>query len=253
MSTSSRGTRGTLPSAVVISALIAGLVLTPASAEPTARAAERTFGRTEPGTTFGFPGSGYKYGSRFVLGEPGLVRKLTAHMRGRLSGRAGAGETQEFRMMIYAADAPGGNPGTLLATSAERVLADNAPESNYTFALEPGVSLQPGAYWLMQQSGSTDKQVGLSEVLVPPGNQRFNLDLYGDGPSNPAGGVRANPKEYTMFATYVPVEQAGVAGARMTKILICHSSGTKWQRTLSIPTSTLRGHLAHGDHRGACS
>jgi hypothetical protein len=252
MNTTRRGTRGTLPSAVVIGTVLAGLVLASASAEPRMQAIERSFGRTAPGTTFGFPGADYKYGSRFVLGESGLVTKLTAHMRGRLAGRASAGETQEFRMMIYAADAPGGNPGTLLATSAERILADNAPEANYTFPLEPGVALQPGGYWLVQQSGDTAKQVGLSEVLAPPGNQRFNLDLWFDGPSDPAGRVQANRKEYTVFATYIPVAQTGVAGARMAKVLVCHAAGSKWQRTLSVPTSTLAGHLAHGDRRGEC-
>ena len=159
--------------------------------------AEKTFGRTNPGSTFGFPGADYKYGSRYTLPENGSVTSVVALMRGRLAGSATAGKAQRFRTMIYAADGPGGDPGTLLATSRELVLADNAPEGVYRFPFAAPVALPAGSYWLMQQAGADGAQAGISEDTIAPGNQRFNSDLYADGPSNPAGPVTAQPKVVT--------------------------------------------------------
>jgi hypothetical protein len=227
---------------------VGGATLATAAAAPSAGQVEKTFGRTAVGTTFGFPGADYKYGSRYTLPENGTVTKITAHMRGRLAGGATGGATQRFRMMIYASDGPGGDPGTLLATSAERVIADNAPEANYEFTVQPGVALPAGSYWLMQQSGASGSQVGLSEQIVSPGNQRFNADLYGDGPSNPAGAVSADPKEYVIFATYL----TSATGGGGNDVVICHKPGTPTQQTLSVPVQALESHLAHGDRRGAC-
>jgi hypothetical protein len=247
MSTSNRGTRGTRPLAIVISALAAAAIAATAAATPSTRAADPTFGRTTPGSTFGFPGADYKYGSRFALAQAGVVTKLSAHMKGRLAGGATAGGTQRFRMMVYAADGPNGEPGTLLATSVDRVLADNAAEADYDFALPSGVTLQPGGYWLMQQSGATDAQVGLSEDIGSPGNQRFNVDVFADGPSNPAGPMSADPKEYAVYATYTPVAQGGGG-----TVVLCHKPGTPAQKTMTLPASAVGGHLGHGDRLDAC-
>lgn len=243
------GVRRRCAAALAVAALALASLLTTATAAPSAGPATKTFGRTTPASVFGFPGADYKYGGRYTLPESGAVTTLTAHMRGRLAGGATEGLTQRFRMMIYAADGPGGDPGTLLATSAERVLPDNAPEADYDFVLPTQVSLPAGSYWLMQQSGSTGSQVGLSEELTSPGNQRFNFDVYADGPSNPAGTMSADPKEYVVYATYIPTP--GPA-ARNDPVVICHKPGTPAQQTLTVPEAALGGHLGHGDRRGAC-
>jgi len=36
------------------------------------------------------------------------------------------------------------------------------------------------------------------------------------------------------------------------KMTICHKPGTKAEKTMSVPESAVKGHLAHGDHLGAC-
>jgi hypothetical protein len=36
------------------------------------------------------------------------------------------------------------------------------------------------------------------------------------------------------------------------KVAICHKPGTPAQKTLYLPVSALKGHLGHGDYKGAC-
>ena len=38
----------------------------------------------------------------------------------------------------------------------------------------------------------------------------------------------------------------------VAKVLVCHKPGTPAEKTLTLPTSALKGHLGHGDTEGAC-
>lgn len=41
------------------------------------------------------------------------------------------------------------------------------------------------------------------------------------------------------------------SGANMALVTICHKNGSKWI-TMSVPESTVSGHMGHGDSMGSC-
>ena len=49
----------------------------------------------------------------------------------------------------------------------------------------------------------------------------------------------------TPVPTAAPPEEEGT-------VIICHKPGTPAQKTMTVPTSALAGHLGHGDTFGAC-
>ena len=161
----------------------------------------KVFGNTAPGTSLGCPGSGFKYGNRVILGESGTISAITAYMGGANDGTGGS---QLFRTMIYRADGPGGGPGTLLAVSGEVSVAESAAPAFVDFPVSPAKALTGGTYWLLQQSGPAAGKACLSQVVPAPGGapSGFNVDAYGDGPSDPAGPVTTQSADYTLFAVY---------------------------------------------------
>jgi hypothetical protein len=159
----------------------------------------KSFGKTEAGANFGFPGADRKYGNKFTLAENGFVTKITA----RMAGSGDSSGSQRFRAMVYAADGTGGASGTLLAASAEIVVAGDAAEGNVDFPISPKVFLPAGEYWLMQHSGPESAKAGISQIKPHPTTlNNYNVDSFADGPSNPAGPVSVQGAEYTLSASY---------------------------------------------------
>jgi hypothetical protein len=173
-----------------------------------ANAATGQFGKTTPGGAFGCPGADFKYGNKHTLSENGSVTKITAWMRG-----AGVAGSQLFRTMIYAADAAGGAPGTLLATSQTVTVDGNAAEGPVEFPFGSPVPLAAGDYWLVQQSGPASATACLSQTTG--GTNPFNADSFADGPSNPYGSpLGVEDKLYTLAASYeTAADQPDLEGA----------------------------------------
>src|SRR5882672_8730717 len=71
-----------------------------------ASAATATFGNTAVGSSTSSPGSGYKFGSVFTLGQSGTAVSFSWYTRGGASA-------QKMTPVVYNADASG-NPTTLL-------------------------------------------------------------------------------------------------------------------------------------------
>jgi hypothetical protein len=183
-------------------ALLVGLVVVLVAAA-SAPAAVQTFGTTAPGGAWGCPGANAKYGNKYTLGENGTVTKITAYMQGNATTTG----SQRFRTMIYAADAAGGGPGTLLATSQEAIVAATAAPGPVDFPFASAVSLTAGDYWLAQQSGASGQRACLSGTATAESD--FNTDTYTDGPSNPfsaSGTVKTEVNQWTLYATYETVD-----------------------------------------------
>jgi hypothetical protein len=186
-------------------------------------AATHQFGTTTPGGSFGCPPADFKYGNKYTLSEYGSVTKITGWMKG-----AGGTGTQSFRTMIYAADGPGGGPGTLLVTSGTVDVAGNAAAGAVDFPVSPAVSLAPGDYWVAQQSGPAGGVACLSGA--GSGVNNFNGDSFSDGPSNPysaSGPVVSDANTWTLSVTYDTDETAPTITATASPA----ANGNGWNST----------------------
>jgi hypothetical protein len=134
--------------------------------------------------------------NKATLASAGSVTTLSAVM----SGNGGAG-SQLFRMMIYANGAT--CPTTLLATSNDVSVPNNAAQGTVNFPLPAAVALPAGDYWIAQQSGPiTGPGHGcVSGASAAPGANQFNNDSFSDGPSPTYGATLTDSNQWSLSAS----------------------------------------------------
>ena len=142
----------------------------------------RRFGKSSSGDIFtsGLPAN-TKRGSRFYMGQKGLLLNMGAYVDGNGAGSSGA---QSLRMVLYRDSS--GRPGTRVAqSSAKSIAADSG--LRWVYFSTPAAQLNPGYYWIMIHSGSTNSVARVRATVDP--NVRANTDTFSDGAANPSGTV----------------------------------------------------------------
>jgi hypothetical protein len=130
-----------------------------------------------------------KYVSRIVMPENGLVTALEVVSKGA--------QTDLVRMLIYAADGPGGAPGTLMSKTGD-ISAE--PNGINTLSLLTPVSAARGTVlWVGLQGAATFKWNLAPQV----GGSYYNNDLFTDGPTNPFGTATADNQIAPVFIIYL--------------------------------------------------
>jgi hypothetical protein len=140
----------------------------------------KRFGKSSSGEIFtsGLPAN-TKRGSRFYLGQKGLLHNMAAYLDGNGAGSSGS---QSLRMVLYRDSS--GQPGTRIAQSnAVSVAADSG--LRWVYFPSPAAQLNPGYYWIMVHSGSTNAVTRIRASV--DANLRANTDTFSDGAANPAG------------------------------------------------------------------
>jgi hypothetical protein len=156
----------------------------------------RRFGKASSGDLFtsGLPVN-TKRGSRFYLGQKGLLLNMAAYLDG--NGGASSGG-QNLRMVLYRDSS--GRPGSRVAqSSATYVAADSS--TRWVYFPSPAAQLDPGYYWIMIHSGSTNAVARIAASVDP--NVRSNSDTFSDGAANPSGVVGSlGTTTLSLFANY---------------------------------------------------
>jgi hypothetical protein len=153
------------------------------------------FGKTTVGSAFGLLDHNDKYGSRYYLltARPVTVTKLRAYLdgRGRTSG------SQVLRGLIYKNTSTG--PGALVARTFQVTLSAGTPPGWVDLYFPYPPRLQAGGYWLTLHAGESENIVRYA-FDVKSGGQRYNDDLFSNGPLNPFGGSNRAAREMSIHA-----------------------------------------------------
>jgi hypothetical protein len=154
----------------------------------------RRFGKSSSGEMFtnGLPVN-TKRGSRFYMGQKGLLLNMAAY----LDGNGGPSGGQNLRMVLYRDSS--GRPGTRIAQSSTVNIAANSG-TRWVYFSSPAAKLDPGYYWVMVHSGSNTAVSRLRATANA--NVSSNTDTFSDGAANPAGGVGSGTMTLSLFANY---------------------------------------------------
>jgi hypothetical protein len=169
-----------------------------------------TFGNTTAQASVGWCGANGKGVNLFTLSEAASVTSMSMY----LSGSATAG-TQTIKFVIYDDDGAASAPGTLLGTSEEGSVAQNAAASWVTLNFTTPVVLAAGNYYLGRLHGTTANIV--SYYYIASGTLYYNNDTYSDGAANPFGAPSTATQLMSVYATYelpksqTPLLQFGIA------------------------------------------
>jgi hypothetical protein len=153
------------------------------------------FGKRTPGASFSAMSANAKRAVGFPLYFTATVRKLHAFV----DGRGGARGSQTLRGVLYA-NGPGGAPGALLGRTFQFTVPAAMSGRWLELYLAPPIRLNPGAYWIGLQSGTTG---GVARFAwdARDNSRRFNVDYYPDGPSNPFGSAALDNQQMSIFAS----------------------------------------------------
>jgi hypothetical protein len=156
----------------------------------------KRFGKSSSGETFTSGlAANTKRGSRFYLGQKGLLLNMGAYVDGNGSGTSGS---QSLRMVLYRDSS--GRPGTRVAQSNTMSVAVDSSR-RWVYFPSPAAQLDPGYYWIMIHSGSTNAITRVMGSVVP--NVRSNTDTFSDGAASPAGTVGSlGTTTLSVFAHY---------------------------------------------------
>ena len=156
----------------------------------------KRFGSATSGEVFtsGLPAN-TKRGSRFYMGQKGLLLNLAAYVDGNGAGSSGS---QNLRLVLYRDSS--GRPGTRVAqSSAKAIAADSGVR--WVYFSTPAAQLNPGYYWIMLHSGSTNAVARVRATV--DANVRSNTDTFSDGAANPSGTVGSlGTTTLSIFANY---------------------------------------------------
>lgn len=157
----------------------------------------KTFGRT---TIAAIPSAGMtadrKRASKFTLAnDTGRLTELDAY----LDGLGGASGSQQVQLVLYRDN--NGVPGTKVATSAPRSLADGTAGTWRAFTVANLPLLTPGNYWIAIHTGGTAQVLRNFGDGAP--NWYGNDDLFSDGASDPFGAGSTGTVELSVHAKYV--------------------------------------------------
>ena len=169
---------------------------TSAATATVAPAPPTTFGTTTVGANAYSFVANFKRANPYQLTVAGSVSKLTIY----LQPTAQSG-TQTLRGFIYT-DA-GGVPGSLVATTAERVFSSSSAAGWYDLTFASPVHLAPGTYWLGTITGATSGVIGFRYTPVPH-SRLTNANSYAAGPSASFGTGSPDNQEMSLYATYTP-------------------------------------------------
>jgi hypothetical protein len=188
--------RRVIPLIAIVLGTLLLTTLTPAHATS-------SFGRT---TTGAIPSAGlsvdYKRGSSFVLSEAGVLQQICAY----LDTNGGANGGQWVRYAVYQDE--NGVPGQLLIWTENRYFeAFQHPADWYCLPTNARWLLEPGAYWLVIQSGDLGGVVRY--YYDGAANWYGNADPWIDGPSSPFGPGGAGEGTISIRADYLPLRAAG--------------------------------------------
>lgn len=169
-----------------------------------------TFGRTTDYTTACIVSSNAdgKTAILATLSENGTVSKVTASLAKQTTNR-------NAKAVIYSEN-PADAPDALLATS-DAVLITSTTFSWIDFTFPTPVALTAGDYFLgIIGEGATSDVVQIHCQDIDAGINRFNLDTYSDGPSNPFGTPSTSVNEKSIYATYTAQSAATTSSAFVT-------------------------------------
>jgi hypothetical protein len=156
----------------------------------------KRFGKASSGDVFtsGLPAN-TKRGSRFYMGQKGLLLNMGAYLDGNGSASSGS---QSLRMVLYRDSS--GRPGTRVAQSNAVSIAANS-STRWVYFPSPAAQLDPGYYWIMIHSGSTSAVARIRATV--DANVRSNTDAFSDGAANPSGAVGAlGTTTLSLFVNY---------------------------------------------------
>ena len=156
----------------------------------------KRFGNATSGEVFtsGLPAN-TKRGSRFYMGQKGLLLNLAAYVDGNGSGTSGS---QNLRLVLYRDS--GGQPGARVAQSSDKVIAADSGV-RWVYFSTPAAQLNPGYYWIMIHSGSTNAVARVRATVSA--NIRSNTDMFSDGAANPSGTMGSlGTTTLSLFANY---------------------------------------------------
>jgi hypothetical protein len=151
------------------------------------------FGRLTPGGSFSAMSANTKRASPFTLFAPATVRKVYAYVDGR---GAGSG-SQTIRAVLYRNG--GGLPAGFVTRSFDYTVRAGMSPRWVPLYLAPSAQLGAGVYWIGLQSGA-DNGVARFSWNSKPNARRFNVDAFGDGPSDPFGAALADDQQLAIFA-----------------------------------------------------
>lgn len=153
----------------------------------------RRFGRSSSGTlkSSGMAAN-YKRGSKFTVSYKGRILNFGAY----LDGGGGPSGSQSLRVAMYTNS--NGQPGSLV-TQSSAVSVASGSGSRWVY-FPANVAFQPGTYWLMIHSGSSN---AVSRTHGDgSANWYGNGDAYSDGAANPAGSGSLGTQTISVFANY---------------------------------------------------
>jgi hypothetical protein len=193
------------------------------------------FGNQTIGAARGDYGDGESRLSRYTLPQAGAVTRIAVYTDGNAPGATDS--QQVARMLIYAV-ASDGNPGALLATSAEFVVVRGQAPRWVEAAMPAPVNLAAGDYFLGVHGGP-GTNVMTSYYGTTGGQSRGNNgDAYADGALNPHGPPEhVGTRTYAIAAAYTPASVAAPANTALPSI-----SGTAQQaQTLTASAGSWSG------------
>jgi hypothetical protein len=155
----------------------------------------KRFGKSSSGETFTSGlAANTKRGSRFYLGEKGLLFNMGAY----LDGNGASSGSQSLRMVLYRDSS--GRPGARVAQSNTMSVAADSSR-RWVYFPSPAAQLDPGYYWIMIHSGSTSAVARIRATV--DANVRSNTDAFSDGAANPSGAVGAlGTTTLSLFVNY---------------------------------------------------
>jgi len=171
-----------------------------------------TFGNTTA-TDNNWTGKGteMKVGGKYTLSEAGSVSSISVRLTNTNTGHAAC----YAKALIYSNSS--NNPNSLLGTSQETSIADNAAWAWKTFTFSTPVALSTGTYWLAYFGDSTADGVDLS-YGVAAGDSQYDSDTYSDGPEATWTVDQVRTYLLEIYATYTATP-SGFTGLTVTRLL----------------------------------
>jgi hypothetical protein len=167
-----------------------------------------TFGNLTEQATLGWCGADGKAVNLFTLSEAASVTSMSMS----LSGSANAG-TQVIKYVIYDDDGAAGAPGTLLGTTEEGSVAQNAARAWVPLNFTTPVQLAAGNYYLGRFHGATTNIA--SYYYVASSTLYYNNDTYVGGAADPFGAASTAAQLMSVYATY----STAFTGLTVTRLL----------------------------------
>ena len=165
-------------------------------ATATVKQGPSTFGTTTVGPSAESDPANLKGVSKYTLAKAGSVSKLSIYLQP--TGTAGE---QKIEGVIYAAEASGGAPGALDATSTPITFKSTNTAGWYELPFATAVKLAAGSYWIGFLSGATANIAAFRYETVTSALD-YNVNVFTSGPSTPFGTPTVVSLQLSLYATY---------------------------------------------------